>query len=70
MRVDSDQIAHLKPKYSTIRAVVTRADGTVEDRGIVSSSHINPVINAIGAPLARFNGFVRERVARFKRRQS
>lgn len=56
-------------KWTTIRAVMTRADGTVEDRGIVSFSHRNFIINAIGAPLARFNGFVRERLARRRQRR-
>lgn len=57
-------------KYQTIRAVVTRADGTVENRGIVSFSHRNPIINLIGAPLARFNGWAWERYYRLKRRFS
>ena len=71
MRVEnSDVAATPQRKWSTIHAVVTRADGTIEDRGIIAFSHRNPIINAIGAPLARFNGFVRERVARYKRRKS
>jgi hypothetical protein len=48
-------------KWSTISAVVTRANGTVENRGIVSFSHRNPVINFFGAPLARLNGWFWER---------
>lgn len=56
-------------KWSTIHAVVTRADGTVEDRGMISFSHRNPIINAIVSPLSRFNGFARERWYRFKRRK-
>ena len=58
--------AEPKRKWSTVSAIVTRADGTVENRGIVAFSHRNPIINAIGAPLARFNGWSRERWARFK----
>jgi hypothetical protein len=40
--------AELQRKWQTIRAVVTCADGTVEDRGIVAFSHTNPVIHFIG----------------------
>jgi len=35
-------------KWTTVRAVVTRADGTVEDRGMISFQHRNPIISAIG----------------------
>ena len=30
-------------KEVTIRAVVTRADGTIEDRGVISYRHKNPL---------------------------
>lgn len=61
--------APLRQKSQAIYAVVTRADGTVENRGMIGFSHSNPFINAIGAPLARFNGWLRERVARRNRRK-
>lgn len=32
-----------KPKMISINAVVTRADGTVEDLGVVSYWHVSPV---------------------------
>jgi len=35
-------------KHSTVRAVVTRADGRVEDLGVIAFYHRNPVINAVG----------------------
>lgn len=57
-------------KYSAIRAVVTRADGTVEDRGIIAFSHRNPVINAVLSPLARFNGWIQERASQYHRRNN
>ena len=34
-----------KPKYSSIRAVVTRADGTVENLGLISFKHRNLIIH-------------------------
>lgn len=35
-------------KTATLSAVVTRADGTVEDYGAIGFQHRNPVINFIG----------------------
>lgn len=40
--------AYAKPKDSSIRAVITRADGTVEDLGLIAYYHRNPVLNAAG----------------------
>jgi hypothetical protein len=37
-----------RPKKVTITAVVTRADGTVEDLGRVAYYNRNPVLNALG----------------------
>lgn len=42
-------------KWQTIRAVVTRADGTVEDRGLISFYHSNPIINQIGGVYVKLN---------------
>ncbi len=36
-------IAHGKVKRAELRAVVTRADGSVEDLGIVTYYHRNPL---------------------------
>jgi hypothetical protein len=38
----SNVIAFLKPKNMTISAVVTRADGTVEDKGVICYRDSNP----------------------------
>lgn len=35
--------ALLKPKESTLSAVKTRADGTVEDLGVIAYYHRNPL---------------------------
>lgn len=37
-----------EPKESSIRAIITRADGTVEDLGLIAYYHRNPVLNAAG----------------------
>lgn len=37
--------ARVPAKASAIHAVITRADGTVEDLGLISYWHRNPVIN-------------------------
>lgn len=55
-------------KWMAIHATVIRADGTVEDRGVVSFTHRNPIINMIVSPLARLNGWAWERYYRLKRR--
>lgn len=39
-----------------IHAQVTRADGTVEPKRLVSYGHRNPIIHAICAPIAFLNG--------------
>lgn len=57
------------PMHSgSLRAVVKRADGSIENRGIVSYSHRNPVLNFVGGNLARFNGWLWERYYRSKKR--
>lgn len=38
----SNVVAFCKPKNVTISAVVTRADGTVEDHGVISYRDSNP----------------------------
>lgn len=55
-------------QWSSISAVVIRADGTKENRGIISFSHRNPFINFFVAPASRFNGWLRERWFSHKRR--
>lgn len=42
-------------KEAKIRAVVIRADGRVEDLGVVSYWHANPVKRAIGKAIVAFN---------------
>jgi hypothetical protein len=38
-----DFATHGKPRSITVEAVVTRADGTVEDLGVVAYYHRNPL---------------------------
>jgi hypothetical protein len=64
--IEQGPVARPQSKWTTIRARVTRADGSIEDRGIVSFSHKNPLINAVLSPLARFNGWAWERYYRFR----
>lgn len=35
--------AEVKARHGVLRAVITRADGTVEDAGIVSASYASPI---------------------------
>lgn len=60
--------APVNNKWSTTSAIVKRADGSIENRGIIAFSHRNWLINAIGSPLAYFNGWAWERYYRLKRR--
>jgi hypothetical protein len=41
-------IAPAKAKSASIHAVVTRADGTVEDLGVIAYTHKDPLKNALG----------------------
>ena len=43
--VVNDSGAFAKPRAMELRIVVTRADGTVEDYGVVAAMHRNPIIN-------------------------
>lgn len=43
MAISGGLIANAKPKEATISAVVTRADGSVENIGVVSYYHRNPL---------------------------
>lgn len=54
-KVDSGLVAR-KAHSTTVRAKVTRADGTVEPERIVSYGHRNFFIHAAIAPLAFLNG--------------
>jgi hypothetical protein len=40
-----DFSSNIKPKSVELEAVVTRADGTVENLGTIATWHKNPVIN-------------------------
>jgi hypothetical protein len=44
MSMGGSLITELKPKETTIRAVITRADGTVEDLGVIAYYHKNPLM--------------------------
>lgn len=52
----AEATAQPRAHHTTIRAQVTRADGTKEPERIVSYGHRNPIIHAIVAPLAYLNG--------------
>lgn len=41
-------ISRTNAKSSSIRAVIIRADGRVEDRGLIAFWHRNPLIRMIG----------------------
>lgn len=47
-----------RAKYSTISAVVTRADGRIENLGIIAFWHRNPLLRAAGNLLIK----IKERI--------
>ncbi len=47
MSISGGLIVQTKPRTATVRAVITRADGTVEDIGLISYYHRNPIIKAV-----------------------
>lgn len=49
-----------KPKSASISAVIIRADGTVEDLGIVEYYHSNPIINAFWQVKLYLKGILRK----------
>lgn len=46
MSIKGGLIVNSRTKEATVHAVVTRADGTVEDLGLISYYHKNPFIRA------------------------
>lgn len=63
----TDVVIPPQRKWTAIHAVVTRADGTVEDRGVVSFTHRNFFINIVLSPLALLNGWFWERYYTWRR---
>ncbi len=47
MSMSGGFFAETKPREATLHAVITRANGTVEDLGLISYYHRNPVIKAV-----------------------
>jgi hypothetical protein len=47
--------AQPRRRYQSICAVVTRADGTVENRGLISFYHHNWMVNLVGNLYVRIN---------------
>lgn len=40
-------VANAEPRVASLRAVVTRADGSVEDLGLIAFHHRNPIIRRV-----------------------
>ena len=62
MGISGGLIANSKPRAVSLSAVITRANGSVEDRGVIAFYHRNPLLLlAVNAwiPIKRF--FKRER---------
>lgn len=43
LTVPTDDIAKVKPRAASVHAVITRANGNVEDYGMISYYHRNPL---------------------------
>ncbi len=54
-------VAPARARRSAITAVVTRADGTVEDLGLIAFYHRNPIINAAVNLYIRIKDFINGR---------
>lgn len=55
------ELAHARAKYTAIRAVVTRADGRVEDLGLISFRHRNLFIHVAVNAYIRIRDFLNGR---------
>lgn len=53
--------AYAKPRQTRLQAVITRADGTVENHGTVGYWHRNPIINFFGVIYYRVDNAIRRR---------
>lgn len=60
-------LAQADVKRATVSVTVTRADGTVEDYGVVSYHHRNPVLRLLGNSLAKIRKHFNDR--RFARQR-
>lgn len=56
-----DVSARLPAKQTSIHAVVTRKDGTVENLGLISYWHRNPIINWVVNAYIRLKDFINDR---------
>lgn len=59
LKVVTSSDADIKPKMSEIRAVVTRADGRVEDLGRIAYWHRNPLRNFAGNAMIKVRELLR-----------
>lgn len=51
----------VRPRGSVVKATITRADGTVEDLGLIAFWHRNRLVNFLGQSLIRLRGARRGR---------
>lgn len=51
--------AYAKPKSTSLQAVVTRANGRVENHGTIGYWHRNPIIRAVGVVFYRIDNAIR-----------
>jgi hypothetical protein len=61
MSIKGGMVVNAKPREATVHAVVTRADGTVEDLGLISYYHKNPFIRAYYNARIKIRDFCRKR---------
>lgn len=57
MAITGGLITHFKPKMVSLSAVITRADGSVENRGMIAFYHRNPLLRFavnVWIPIKRF----------------
>jgi hypothetical protein len=59
LKVSGTVDTRVKPVTSEITAVVTRADGRVEDLGRIAYWHANPLRNLLGNAMIRLREFVK-----------
>lgn len=59
MNESADVVATTKPKMASISAVITRADGTKEDLGVIAYYHRNPLRMAWWNITKSFKEFVK-----------
>lgn len=57
---NNEQVSEIPVKYMVVEAVITRADGTIENLGVIAGKHKNPIKNAAMQLGIKIRGYKRK----------